>query len=145
MPPVLSPSDYHTLGVLLIGTGLLITVEPAIMFISLATYNAINRARRDRNIAILWPVGIVMLAWGAMCVLFSIPPRHAAHWCLLMFALPCIAKGIVTMFFSPRLAKLSENVIASAKVRRFKCFVGILLGTALVGWGSLLLFGQTVA
>ena len=141
MPPDLSASDYRALGMLLVGTGLLFMIEPAITLMSPATYDTINDARRQNRIAILWPAGLVLLAWGAVCLFFSIPPHHAAQWCLLFIAIPCIAKGLATLLFSSRLARLSEAVRASTKVRRSKCAAGLLFGAILIGWGFRFLLG----
>ena len=133
-------TSEQTLGLVLAGTGLLFMVEPAIALVSAAAYRSINEARRQNRISILWPAGLVVLTWGAVCLSVSIPPRHVAQWCLLLLALPCVAKGLATLLFSARLATLSENVHAKHGVRRFRCIGGLLFGAALVGWGLFLLF-----
>ena len=137
-PESLAP-DQHTLGLVLAGTGLLFMVEPAIALVSAATYRSINEARRQNRISILWPAALIVLTWGVVCLSVSIPPRHAAQWCLLLIALPCVAKGLATLLFSNHLAKLSENAHAKHRVRRFKCIGGLMFGAALVGWGLFLL------
>ncbi len=138
MSPDSPAPDQHTLGLVLAGTGLLFMVEPAIALVSATTYRAINNARRQNRISILWPAGLVVLTWGLVCLSVSIPPRHVAQWCLLLLALPCVAKGLATLLFSAHLAKLSEKVHAQHRVRRFRYVGGLMFGGALVGWGLFL-------
>ena len=114
-------------------------VEPAISLVSASTFRSVNTARRERRLLILWPVGLAMIVWGVVCLLVSIPPQHIAQWFLLLIALPCLGKGIVTMFFSTHLAKVSEEVEASRQMRFWKCLIGLAIGCALVGWGLTLL------
>ena len=135
MPTASSIPDQHTLGLIVAGTGLLFMVEPVISLTSAATFQAINRARRQNRIAVLWPAGLVMLAWGMLCLTVSIPPRHAAQWFLLLIALPCVCKGLATLLFSTHLAKLSEDIEATDRVRRFKCGIGLTIGAVLIAWG----------
>ena len=139
MPAVSPVADQQTLGLILAGSGLLFLVEPAISLTSAATYRAINQARREKRTLILWPVGLVMLIWGVICLWASIPPRQAAQWCLLLIALPCLGKGLATIFFSARLARLSEDVEAKRQARRFNRILGIIIGAVLVGWGLCML------
>mgnify|MGYP000179810173 CR=1 FL=1 len=133
------PAENQTLGTLLIGTGILVAFEPTLALISLPTYDAINRARRERYLPILGPVAAVMIAWGIACLAASIPPGQVAQLFLLILGLACIAKGIATAFFSPRLADVSEEVNADAKRLRMKCAGGLILAAALAVWGVLLL------
>ncbi|MBC8291159.1 MAG: hypothetical protein H8E37_12670 [Planctomycetes bacterium] len=137
------PTENQTLGTLLIGTGLLVAFEPTLALVSLSTYDAVNRARRERYLPILGPVAAVMVAWGIACLAASIPPGQAAQWFLLILGLACIAKGIATAFFSPRLADVSEGVNANAKLLRMKCAGGLILAAALAGWGAILLLGES--
>ena len=139
MLAALSTSEQHTLGLILVGSGLLFSVEPVISLTSAATYRSVNKARRERRVAILWPVGLVMLFWGALCLWVSVPPRHVAQWLLLLLALPCLGKGLATILFSARLADVSEGIEANQTARRSKCIVGLMIGAALVGWGVTLL------
>jgi len=125
MPADPSAPIQHTLALLLAGTGLLFMVEPAIALVSVTTYRAINVARRQKRMSILRPAGLALLTWGAVCLVFSIPPRQAAQWCLLLPALMCVAKGLVTLLFSPYLAETSESVQANDKARRFRSIAGL--------------------
>ncbi len=133
-----------TMGVLLVGTGLLFAIEPAIALVSPATYQTINRARREQRKSILWPAGLVVFGWGSVCLLFSIPPRHPAQWLLIVLGLLCIGKGLATVFFSTRLASVSESIHASDRARRLRGVVGLLIAATLIAWG-LLLFIQSSA
>jgi len=80
-----------------------------------------------------------MIAWGIACLAARVPPGQKAQRFLLILGLACIAKGIATAFFSPRLADVSEEVNADAKRLRRKCAGGLILAAALAVWGVLLL------
>jgi len=131
-------TDLTAVGVVLAATGIVFIVEPLLALAAPAVYDAINRARRRRRWLMVVPAGLIVGAWGVVCVVVGAPLHHPARWCLVVLGALCIAKGVATLCFSRRLAGLSERTHARASARRVRGVVGLLLGASLVAWGVVL-------